>query len=302
MASLQSPSWVRSGAFAWGLKYHRFRSSSSTCYSYVLVRVTQLLQASVSSPGNGATVRNVCSGFQRNGSNSLVLWVDGGSSRGPCGVVSPHWTLLTAHQHLLCYLSPPAAPLGSCFLNFSSCLSNHTFSSSSPSSEMWVFFKVLHWACLSSILVLSSSEDFSFPSPATTCWTPSSWCPNKGLGPDVPQMSHVLSLLQNFQLQTCFSSWLFSANGTSFLSVPSDFKTLKSLNSFPPIGLKSISKSYHTNPLSFISLNSSLPSFSSIDCHSSSCLPWELRWGAFQLPTEQSLKGLSDPSSWMNES
>lgn len=277
MASLQSPSWTWPGAFAWGLKYHRFRSSSSTCYSYVLVQVIKRLQASVSSRGYGAAVGNACSGFWRNGRNSLVLLADDGSSRGPCGAVPPHWTLLTANQHLLYYPSAPAAPLGSCFLSFSSWLSNHTFSSSSPSSKMWVSFKVLAWACMSSILVLSSSEDFSF-FPPLHAGHHAPGCPNKGLGPGVPQMSHTVSLLQNFQLQTCFLSWLFSTNGTSFLSIPNDSKTLKSLNSFPPIALKSISKSYHTNPLSFISLNSPLPSFSSTGYHSSSCHPWELGW------------------------
>lgn len=64
------------------------------------------------------------------------------------------FNILPADQHFLHYLSPPVALLDSCFLSFSPCLSNHTFSGSCPSSQRWVFFKVLAWTHLSSILIL----------------------------------------------------------------------------------------------------------------------------------------------------
>ena len=90
MASFQLPSWAWLRAFAWQLEHCRFKSSSSTCYFYVLVQVTWPLWASVSSPGNGATRRSACSGFWRNGGSSSNVTGRWGQQQGPHGVTPLH--------------------------------------------------------------------------------------------------------------------------------------------------------------------------------------------------------------------
>lgn len=73
-----------------------------------------------------------------------MLWADGG---GRC----PHCVihLCPEHHPLLastCFItSLLVAPLDLYFLSFSSSLSNHMFSDSSPTSKMGVFSKVLIW-------------------------------------------------------------------------------------------------------------------------------------------------------------